>query len=608
MYNGFANTLFPVTIQEVHQLIQQLVNSNRFADAENVCRQVLAQKPDEPTTGDWLARILMQTSFVDGCQGRLSAAEEKLVEASRFRPNDPQLLNNLGGLRVLLRRPGDALAPLQRALELRPNYIDAFSNMGLAYLELSQPEQSIAMYRQALELTQTASPANPTATAGAQFSLGNAFRLFGRLDEAIAEYRQTLQITPDFNEAWAALLYILNLHDKSSPEEIYRAHCEYGARFEASKTRPGLSTKQSNRIRLGFVSPDFKEHAIVRFFPAVFELDRSQFEIYCYASVDYPDEVTELLKKRCDAWRDIVKMKDPDAAALIAQDQIDILIDLSGHTSANRLRIFTHRPAPVQMSWLGYPNTTGLSCIDYRVTDSFADPPGQTEHLHSEKLWRLDPCFLCYQPIEKTPDVTDLPCLKGEPITFGSFNDLGKIRPTTISLWSSVLKAVPESRLLLKTRQFDSQWAPENLTAAFEREGVPPNRLILLGRDPTLGEHLKKYSRIDIALDTYPYHGTTTSCDALWMGVPLITLAGKTHVSRVGMSLLNAVGLPELAADSPEEFVLAASKLASDPTQLAEIRSSLRSRLQNSPLGDPSAFAQRFGEMLVGVFQAVQRI
>ncbi|HEX3356666.1 MAG TPA: tetratricopeptide repeat protein [Tepidisphaeraceae bacterium] len=597
-----------MTLQEVHQLVRQLISGSRFGEAEHVCRQVLAQKPDEETTRNLLGSILIQTAIMDACQGKFGAAEKKLMEAAQFKPNDPSVHNNLGGLRISQRRPEEAIGPLQRALELQPDYVDGLSNLGLAYLELSRPEESIAMYERAVKVAEGILPANPVEMATTRFMLGNACRMFGRLDEAIAEYRKTLKINPNLGEAWTALLYTMNLHDGFTTGEIFEAHCGYGRQFETGKKRPASGAAKRGRVRVGFVSADFKEHAISHFFPAVFELDRSRFEIYCYASVSQPDEVTDRLKKRCDGWRDIGAMNDADAASLIERDQIDVLIDLSGHTSANRLRIFTHRPAPLQMSWLGYPNTTGLSCIDFRVTDSFADPPGQTEHLHSEKLWRLDPCFLCYQPIEDAPEVSESPSTKGGPITFGSFNDFAKIRPVTVALWASVLRAVPDSRLMLKARQLASQWARDGLIAAFEREGVAADRLILLGRDPSIREHLEKYSQIDIALDTYPYHGTTTSCDALWMGVPVISLAGKTHVSRVGMSLLHVVGLPELAVDSQEEFVGAAAELARDSTRLREVRLSLRNRMKNSALGDPKGFAQRFGEMLIGVIQGVQRM
>jgi protein O-GlcNAc transferase len=296
----------------------------------------------------------------------------------------------------------------------------------------------------------------------------------------------------------------------------------------------------------------------------------------------------------CDGWCDIRAMSDDEAAALIRQDKIDILIDLAGHTMGNRLPVFGRKPAPLQMTYLGYANTTGLRAIDYRITDSLSDPPGMTDAHYTEKLLRLDPPFLCYQPPEQTPPVADPPMLSNGFVRFGSFNNATKIREETIALWSRVLAALPDARLLLKARALGDAGARRRIFQGFAAHGIDAPRVELIEAGMSLADHLDTYRTMDIALDTFPYNGTTTTCEAMWMGVPVVSRVGGTHVSRVGLSLLSSVGHPELAVETDDAFVATAVDLASGPRPLTDLRRSLRDQLRASPLCQARGFSPRF--------------
>jgi predicted O-linked N-acetylglucosamine transferase (SPINDLY family) len=308
--------------------------------------------------------------------------------------------------------------------------------------------------------------------------------------------------------------------------------------------------------------------------------------------VSVPDAVTERFRAQADQWRDIAKTNDDAAAQLVRDDRIDILIDLAGHTSGHRLLVFARRPAPVQVTYQGYPNTTGLNQIQYRLTDALADPPGATDACYAERLIRLPRTGWCYQPPDPAPDVAPPPALSNGFVTFGSFNRLSKVSPAIAQLWSRVVSAVPGSRFVFKTFGLEDPATAEYVRGMFKQHGLEPDRLILLPPAPSALAHLEMYAQMDVALDTYPYHGTTTTCEALWMGVPTIALVGAVHASRVSFSLLSNIGLADLAAQSPDEFVEAAARTAGDVPRLAELRRTMRDRMRASPLMDAAAFCR----------------
>jgi predicted O-linked N-acetylglucosamine transferase (SPINDLY family) len=294
----------------------------------------------------------------------------------------------------------------------------------------------------------------------------------------------------------------------------------------------------------------------------------------------------------CDGWRDIHASSDEEAARLIRQDRIDILVDLAGHTGGGRPLLFARKPAPVQATWLGYPDTTGLAQMDYRITDADADPEGEADAICSEKLVRLATGFLCYAPHADSPPVGKPPALDSGKITFGCFNNLAKVTPEMIGLWSRILEQLPQARIVVKALALDSEEARRPLRSHLASAGIAADRIVLHGAEATARGHLERYNEVDIALDTYPYNGTTTTCDAMWMGVPVISLAGRTHVSRVGASILARVGLADLVAATAEEFVCKAIALARDPRRLRELRDGMRERMRASALLDAAGFAR----------------
>ncbi len=391
-------------------------------------------------------------------------------------------------------------------------------------------------------------------------------------------------------------------------EEIFQAHTLFAERYEAplvKEWREHQNTRDpERRLRVGYVSNDLKGHTTAKFLRPVLEnIDRQQFDLFLYSATRTEDDVTrEFQRLAGDGWRTIVGISDEEVAERIREDSIDILVDIAGHTAGNTMLAFARKPAPVQMGWLGYPDTTGLQAMDYRITDALADPPGTTEHLHSETLLRL-PCFLSYALPGGLPEVSPLPFDRTGVVTFGSFNNFMKISPATIDGWAQILKRVPGSKLMLKHWQSGDAGSRAGLLRLFERHGVAGKRIVIHPWAPTHALHMSAYRNVDLGLDPFPYHGTTTTCDALAMGVPVVTLAGRTHVSRVGVTLLTQVGLSDWITSSPEEYVARAVEYAVRPALLRQLRESLRARLAASDLGRPERFARSMEAAWRGIWR-----
>jgi predicted O-linked N-acetylglucosamine transferase (SPINDLY family) len=490
----------------------------------------------------------------------------------------------------------EAIASCYQAILLKPDFPEAYNNLGNALKDKSQLDEAIAAYRQAISF----SPNHPDAHS----NLGNALSDLGRLDEAIAAYRQAMALKPRFSDAHSNLLFTLNYHPGLEPATVFEEHLCWN-RQQAKPARHFMQPHRNDRtpdrrLRIGYVSPDFREHPVGHFLlPLLAQHNHERFEIFCYAQVPASDGKTRQLRSQADHWHNLSGLADAQAADLIRRHQIDILVDLAGHTSNNRLPLFAHKPAPVQVTWLGYPNTTGLATMDYRLTDACADPPGLTESLHSEQLWRLPQCAWCYQSAVGPPVVAR----REGPITFGCFNNFAKITEPMLQLWARILHLVPGSRLLLKTGALLGENARQRVRQILGEAGIDAERLELRGYEAAHGDHLALYQRLDVALDTFPYHGTKTTCEALWMGVPVVTLAGQTHASRVGVSLLNNIGLPELVASTPEEYVRLAVELAGDLPRLSQLRSTLRPQMEGSPLMDAPRFAQDVEEAYLAMWR-----
>lgn len=539
--------------------------------------------------------------------GRYGEAENLLREAVRLEPGNAAALLNLGVVLVESDRPALAEEAFRRALEFEPNRPEARNILGHALLAQGRCSEAIEELERALRLK----PGYPAA----HDNLGRALKAQGRADEALAHHRAALAARPN-PSIHSNLLYTLNLVDGADPAEIAAEHFRWAelhaAPFAGREPPPGRAgagampaPRAARRIRVGYVSADFVQHAVAFYFlPLLASHDLKRFEVFCYSNSLASDAVTRRIHGLTEHWRDIARLNDDAAATLIRRDGIDLLVDLAGHTARNRLGVFARRAAPVQVTWLGYPNTTGLRQMDFRLTDAVADPDGEADARHSERLVRLPASFVCYEPPENAPEPGRLPAAHGGGVTFGCFNNLAKVGPATVRLWAALLHTVPRSRLMLKSRGLADPRTAEWVRARFGREGITGDRIACDGESRPVAGHLALYRRIDIALDAFPYNGTTTTCEALLMGVPVVTLAGTVHASRVGASLLTALGRPEWVAESREAYVEIARDLAGDLDRLASIRASLRERLLASPLCDRIGFARRietaFAAMLGG--------
>lgn len=521
----------------------------RLPEAVEACETALRMAPDDPDAHATFATVLHS-------QHEMSKAAQEFEVAKSLRPNDPKILNNFGNLLMELDQPVRAGQLYRSAIAIDPNRAELFNN------------------------------------------LGNMLKLQGELDDAIDCYRRTLALKPDAVEVHSNLLLTLNSHPRSE-EGLLPAHKEF-ARRHAERFYPRDPLDLPNdpdpdrRLRIGYVSPDFRRHSVAYFFePILFAHNRDAVEVYCYADLLRPDEVTARMKARADGWREITGLSDDQVDRMIRQDQIDILIDLAGHTGHNRLLVFARKPAPIQVTYLGYPNTTGVETIEYRLSDADADPV-RTSDACTERLVRLPRGFLCYRPHENAPPMRDLSAAGAgnAPVIFGSFNNYAKVTEDILKLWARILDSVPGARLVLKAESLSDPEVRQGLRAAFAGVGGDPARLDPLGREPTTARHLSTYHRIDIALDTFPYNGTTTTCEALWMGVPVITLTGRSHHARVSTSILTRVGLTGLIAKSPDEYVNIAVNLARDTERRRQLSSSLRTRMRNSPLMDAPGFVK----------------
>ena len=506
------------------------------------------------------------------------------------KPKHAQALHLLGLMAHQENNPAAAVEWHRKAVAAKPDFADAHNSLGAALLACRRLDESVESFRRAVAIRPD--------YARALGNLGIVLKDCGMVEESIDAHRLAITAYPSWHEARSSLLFTFHYLSGNDPitllsEPLFwdRVHAGHLAGNFAPHTNSRVAKR---RLRVGLVSPDFKDHPVARFLlPFLEHHDREQIELFVYAQVAAPDEWTEQARHLVDHWRSLVNVPDAEAADLIRGDEIDILVDLAGHTNGNRLLLFARKPAPVQATYLGYPGTTGLSAMDYRITDALADPPGMTEEHHSEQLIRLPGCAWNYGPDSEALPGQSPAALRG-CVTFGSFNNLAKINDRMLEVWARILEAVPNSRLLLKSAGFLSMEARRRVRQALlSRAGISEERLDIRGPEDSHESHLALYSEMDIALDTFPYHGTTTTCEALWMGVPVVTLAGRTHVSRVGVSLLTNVGLSELVAESEDEYVRIAVELAGNAERLSSYRANLRDQMRESRLLDGPSFARQ---------------
>ncbi|MGD0461243.1 MAG: tetratricopeptide repeat protein [Tepidisphaeraceae bacterium] len=520
--------------------------------------------------------------------GRLAEAEGIYRRILAAEPNNAQALHLLG---VLGGQVGQAEAGIQlirRAIALQPDFADAYNNLGCALSAQDQPDEAIEAFRNALRLQ--------SDNSSARLNLCTAMIQSGLADETLALFKGLLRDAPGWVAAHSNYLLILS-YTCDDPVAILaeqRRWNQVHAQPIRSLRRPHANDPSvGRRLRIGYVSADFNDHPAGRnILPLLREHDRDRFEIYCYSSSIKRQALTDRMRACCNGWRDIFGVDDEAAAQMIRNDAIDILVDLSLHSSGSRLMVFAHKPAPVQATFIGYPAGTGLETIDYRLTDPHLDPPGIGDDHYVETSIRLPSTFWCYDPegmeLSEAPPVSAPPAIEGGAVSFGCLNGFWKFNDAVLALWAKVLAAVAGSRLIVLSPQGSAR---ERLARKLASFGIEPNRIEFLTRKPRR-EYLNYYSKIDIGLDTFPYNGHSTSLDALWMGVPVVTLVGRTCVGRAGLSQLSNLNLPELAAQTPEQFVAIATKLAQDLPRLAELRSGLRQRMLSSPLMDARRFAR----------------
>lgn len=556
------------------------LQSGNLKEAAHIFKKILKVQPNNVSALHFTGLICYQQKDYD-------SAIKYIRKALLFGPDYVDAYNNLGIVLQEIGRLDEAIPCYRKAIQLNPNFDRAYYNLGTALKDTWHIDEAIHQYQKAIQL-------NPNLFE-AYNNLGLAFQDQGRQEDAEAYYRKALQIKPDFALCYSNLLLLMNYNSRHDAQSVFSEHLRFAERIAAPLSFSILPHRNTcavpRRLRIGYVSPDFRRHSVNYFIePVLASHNHDQFEIFCYSDVLRPDTVTERLQKYSDHWRSILGLSDEDVSNMIRNDRIDILVDLAGHTGYNRMLVFARKPAPIQITWLGYPNTTGLKNMDYRIVDTHTDPPELTDSFCSEKLIRLPHCFLCYLPDEESPDVKILPVTQNGYITFGSFNYFPKVSVETADAWAAILQSVPDSRLIMKARNFSDSAVCQSAKEMFSQRGISPDRIDLLSIKLSFAEHLDMYNQIDISLDTFPYNGTTTTCESLLMGVPVIALAGDTHASRVSMSILLNIGLPWLVSGNAQEYIGNAILLANDIPKLMVLRKTLRNRMMNSVLCDAGQF------------------
>ena len=547
--------------------------------------------------GSFRKAVTLKANFASGWNnlgsalnagGRFQDAADCYRRALALAPNRPEIHLNLSRTLASLNQMEESEAACRQAIALRPDYVDAINTLGARLMDQSRSTAAMECFRNALTLQ----PDHVLASN----NLANALKEQGRLDEAILWYRKALELYPGLPAAHSNLLLTMEYHPGYDSATLYREHLAWAARHAApleKRIRDHHNDPDpGRRLRVGYVSADWRRHSVASFmWPLLVEHDHQWFEIICYSDVRAADTMTEVLRKCADRWCDIAGWTDEQVAQRIVDDRVDLLVDLGGHTANNRLKLFARKPAPVQVSYLGDQSTTGLATIDYRLTDEHLDPPGLTEAYHTELLFRLPRTFACYRPEDRCPQVAPVPAMSRGWVTFGSFNKLEKISPQMLEFWGRIVATEPGWRLMIMAPGLEDAAIREYVRRVFTMQGGDARQLDLQASKPFM-EYMAAHAQVDIVLDTFPFNGHTTTCHGLWMGVPIVTLAGDRYASRMGLSVLTNLRLKDLVATTPDQYVQLAVQLAQDGPRLAELRRGMRDRMRGSPLMDERAFAR----------------
>lgn len=563
-----------------------LADLGRFAEAEPHLLRALKKVQNKPEAWENLAR----------CQkalGRPSEALESMEKAAELQPASAAAHELLGEMLAQVAGFEKAEASFRRAVELDPNLAVAWSNLGLALLD-GRAGQAMECFDKALQIDPLLVEASGARALG-------LLRLY-KIDEALDLYRSILWMEPGNARLQSARNMILNYLPGQDRQAVFESHKEFAKLFEEIEEPVFFNPPDpEKKLRVGFVSPDLRRHSVAFFLkPILANLDPERVETVLYHSHHIEDAMSAELRSLAGQWKSLNGIGDEAAGQIVRKDAPDILIDLAGHSAMNRLPLLAQRLAPVQMTYLGYPDTTGLPAIGYRLVDGITDPDG-AEEFATEKLLRFSPCAWAFAAPEEAP-APRMP-EEGAPVTFGSFNNLVKASPEVFQTWAALLESLPGSRLLLKSPFLGDPAVRESVLEKTRAAGIEESRLELMEFTADPAAHLAAYSRVDVALDTFPYNGTTTTCEALWMGVPVVSLRGDRHASRVGLSLLTAIGHPEWALDSTQAYVEKAVELANDRARRTLLRQSLREDVQNSLLCDHKGQAGRFENALRGAWR-----
>ena len=586
-----AIELQPGFAEALGNLGNPLGTLGRFDEAIEAYSRAIALRPDVVHVHNNLGNVLRK-------KGRLDDAIAAYRRAIALRPELVEAHNNLGNALNDKGRLDEAIDAYRRAIALRPNYAEAYSNLGVAFKGKGWLDEAIAALGRAAEL-------NPNLPE-VPFNLGSSLLVRGDREEANRAYRRALELRPGNVAAHSSLLTCEQYQSGATLAALARAHAEWDERHAApfrAGWKPWDIDRDAERpLRLGFVSPDLYRHPLGHFLVRVLKnLDRRVFAIVCYCTGRSRDALSDRIAAAASEWHDVAGLDDDSLAARIRDDRIDILFDLSGHTIDNRLLVFARRPAPIQITWIGYVGTTGLAAMDYLIADRFHVPPG-SEQYYRERVLRMPDGYVCYDPPAEAPEVGPQPALERGHVTFGCFNNLAKITPEVLAVWAQIVGQVPGSRLLLVSPALDGATARQRTEAEFVAAGGDSDRLELRGTMPWR-LLLAAYNTIDLALDPFPYSGGLTTCEALWMGVPVVTCPGETFAGRHSLSHLANIGLTETVAGDTCEYVALAVRLAGDLPRLAALRAGLRERMARSPLCDGARFAGHLSQQLRDVWR-----
>ena len=573
-----AIELAPNFIQAYVNLGLTLSQQQQYAEAIQIYQQGLQINSSAAT-------LYLQLGDVFETQHQFELAINAYQQAIRLDSQNTKVHNNLGAVYAQLNQHAKAIECYQAALQIDPHYAKALYNLGYVLASQGQSTRAIQAYQQALAL-------QPDYT-DALINLGSAYKEQANIQQAIECYQQVLKKEPTNVLAWNNLLYTIHLTTEFSQADIFKLHQQFAQNCAAKHSPVRLKNTTKPRIKLAYLSPDLRTHSVAYFMEAILaNHDQQQFEICVYYTYPHQDDTSQRFKSYVSHWFNCAYWSDDQLTEHISQQSIDILVDLAGHTAHNRLSVLARKPAPIQITYLGYPDTTGLSTIDYRITDNYTDPPG-AEKFSTEKLLKMPHSYFCYSPPNNSPAVNELPALKNGYVTFGSFNNYPKLTTAIINCWIAILQAVPNAKLLLKAKAFCDEQVKTGLIHQFTQAGIDIERLTLMEMLPSTHDHLSIYHHIDIGLDTFPYNGATTTCEALWLGVPVVTLVGKTHVSRVGLSLLATLGAQELVTDTPDDYITTCINLASNIKRLENYRLQLRKHMLVSALMEKKTFTQQ---------------